>query len=105
MPTLTEDTEDVARPIPRSALRHRQLRPHVKPPVVAQTPRATRGRPHYEPHSTGGPPSGTRDPRGRTILTLGTGMVLTFALIFLGQLLLAWVNTTLDDLHYGRPLI
>jgi hypothetical protein len=30
-------------------------------------------------------------------------MVLTFALIFLGQLGLSWITVSLDDLHYGRP--
>jgi hypothetical protein len=105
MPTLTEDVEDTPRTLPRSAIRHRPLGPHaqVKPFVIVQTPRATRGKPHYEPHTTGGPPSGASPSRERTILTLGVGMVLTFTLIFLGQLLLAWVNTSLDDLHYGRP--
>jgi len=57
MPTLIQDVEDAPRAIPRSAIRHRPLSPHaqVKPFVVAQTPRATRGKPHYEPHTTGGP--------------------------------------------------
>ena len=107
MPTLIQDVEDVPRVIPRSAIRHRPLSPHaqVKPFVVVQTPRATRGKPHHDPHTTGGPPSGTSPSRERTVLTLGVGMVLTFALIFLGQLGLSWVNVSLDDLHYGRPLI
>ncbi len=105
MPTLTEDVDDTQRPIPRSAIRHRPLGSHATPSpfVVVQTPRATRGKPHHEPHTTGGPPSGTDASRERTILTLGIGMLLTFALIFLGQLALTWVNVTLDDLHYGRP--
>jgi hypothetical protein len=105
MPTLTEDVEDAPHAIPRSAIRHRPLDPHaqVKPFVVVHTPRATRGKPHHEPHTTGGPPSGASPSRERTVLTLGVGMVLTFTLIFLGQLGLAWINVTLDDLHYGRP--
>ncbi len=105
MPTLTEDVEDIPRAIPRSAIRHRPLGPHATPApfVVVQTPRATRGKPHHEPHTTGGPPSGASGSRERTILTLGVGMVLTFVLIFLGQLGLTWVNVNLDDLHYGRP--
>jgi hypothetical protein len=105
MPTLTQNVEDAPHVIPRSAIRHRPLSPHiqVKPFVVVQTPRATRGKPHHEPHTTGGSPSHTGTSRERTIITLGIGMVLTFTLIFLGQLGLAWVNVTLDDLHYGRP--
>ena len=105
MPTLTEDVEDAPRALPRSAIRHRPLGPHaqVKPFVVVQTPRATRGRPQNAPHTTGGPPSGMSPSRERTVLTLGIGMVLTFALIFLGQLGLSWINVSLDDLHYGRP--
>jgi hypothetical protein len=107
MPTLTKDVEDAPQALPRSAIRHRPLGPHtqVKPFVVAPIPRATRGRPHYEPHTTGGPPS-RRTPsqsRGRELFTLGTGMFVTLILVFLGQLLLAWVHTSLDDLHYGRP--
>jgi hypothetical protein len=103
--TLTKDVEDTPHAIPRSAIRHRPLDPHaqVKPFVVVHTPRATRGKPHHEPHTTGGPPSGASPSRERTVLTQGVGMVLTFALIFLGQLGLSWVNVTLDDLHYGRP--
>jgi hypothetical protein len=105
MPTLIQDVEDAPHALPRSAIRHRPLGPHtqVKPFVVVRTPRATRGKPHYEPHTTGGPPSGMSTSRERTFLTLGVGMVLTFTLIFLGQLLLAWINVSLDDLHYGRP--
>jgi hypothetical protein len=107
MPTLTEEKEDAPHAIPRSTIRHRPLGPHpqVRPFVVVQTPRATRGKPHQEPHTTGGPPS-RRTPsqgRGRSLFTLGTGMFVTLMLVFLGQLLLAWVNTSLDDLHYGRP--
>src|ERR1051326_2500290 len=106
MPTLaTKEAEEAQRLIPRSAIRHRPLDPHtpVRPFVVVQTPRATRGKPHYEPHTTGGPPSGKTVSREQLIITLAIGMVLTFTMIFLGQLLLAWINVTLDDLHYGRP--
>ena len=107
MPPLTKDVEDAPYALPRSAIRHRPLGPHiqVKPFVVVQTPRATRGKPHQEPHTTGGPPSRNRpsQSRGKSLFTLATGMFVTLTLVFLGQLLLAWVNITLDDLHYGRP--
>src|SRR6266702_5695820 len=106
MPTLTEDVEDAPYAIPRSAIRYRPLGPHsqVKPFIVAQTPRATRGRTHQEPHTTGGPPSGNTPGggQGRELFILGTGMLLTLLLVFLGQLVLVWVHTSLDDLHYGR---
>jgi len=34
---------------------------------------------------------------------IGIGMILAVALVLLGQLLMGWVGTTWDDLHYGRP--
>lgn len=103
MPSLTYDAEEA----PRSAIRHRPLssRAQRSPRVATPTPRATLGKPHHEPHTTGGPPSRKQPPRtrGRELFILGIGMLMTLILVFIGQFLLARASTTLDDLRYGRP--
>jgi hypothetical protein len=103
MPTLLQD--EAPRVVPRSALRHRPLVPEVRPFVVASTPRASLERRKHEPHTTGGPPSRLRKKAHEigSLLTLALGMLLTVSIIIAGQLVLQWIRTGLDDLHYGRP--
>ncbi len=38
-----------------------------------------------------------------SVLSLSVGMLFTFALVVLLSIVVPWVQTTLDDLHYGRP--
>jgi len=77
MPTLLEE-----RQLSRSAL-HTQV----------STPRASRAKQKHEPHTTGGP----------WLVYLVLGGLLAVLLLWVGQTLLNWVNTTVDDVRYGRP--
>ena len=37
------------------------------------------------------------------LIGVGIGMIFAVLLTLVGQLLIGWIGTTLDDLHYGRP--
>ncbi len=39
----------------------------------------------------------------RFLLPVGVGMILMLLVVVLGQWVLGWVQTSWDDLHYGRP--
>src|SRR5436853_4417726 len=106
MPTdLSEE-----RQLPRSAVRHRPIVADVLTQHV-KTPRASRARQHHEPHTTGGPPSvGASSPHRPKVpsirlIYLVLGMLISMMLLWAGQFIWNWGNTTLDDLHYGRPRI
>src|SRR5437764_672684 len=84
----------------------------IAPDVLTQhvkTPRASRPRPHHEPHTTGGPPSRVPRPRRRSkvpgiwLIYLVLGMLMAMVLLWLGQTVFVWSQQTLDDLRYGRP--
>lgn len=91
------------RQLPRSAVRHRPIAPDATQTHV-KTPRASRARQHHEPHTTGGPPSvHTSKARGIWLVYLVLGMLLACLLLWVGQIVWSWGNTTMDDLHYGRP--
>lgn len=89
------------RQLPRSAVRHRPIASDAIN-TQAKTPRASRARQHHEPHTTGGPPSASKT-RGPWLVYLVLGGLLAIMLLWLGQMLLGWVGTVSDDIHYGRP--
>jgi hypothetical protein len=109
MPVLTS-SERLA---PKSILRHRPIDPAfniVEPPRV---PRASRTQTH-KPSTPITTPidvpvwkySGKSQVHWRQhllMIGIGVGMVFAVLLVFLGQFLLGWLGTTMDDLHYGRP--
>jgi hypothetical protein len=37
------------------------------------------------------------------VFGIGVGMALAVLLVIVGQFLIGWIGTTMDDLHYGRP--
>ena len=100
MPTILEEYH-----LPRSVVRHRKVAPDVQ--TVVQTPRASRAKEQREPHTTGGPPlvssAHPSKARGTWLMYLVLGMLTAMALLWIGQMLWNWGQTTLDDLHYGRP--
>lgn len=110
MPILTSSDQVT----PRSILRHRPIGTHgtlAEPPRV---PRASRTQIHQPtPTSTPAPvhvPGGT-SAKARSsswqqrllVVGIGIGMILAVLLVFVGQLLVGWIGTSIDDLHYGRP--
>lgn len=109
MPVLTSSD----RLTPRSTLRHRPIDPATK---VAEPPRVARAsRTHtHKPSAAITVPidvpvwkhSGKSQMHWRQhllLLGIGVGMIIAVLLALLGQFLIGWVGTTLDDLHYGRP--
>jgi hypothetical protein len=109
MPVLTSSD----RLAPKSILRHRPIDPAfniVEPPRV---PRASRTQTHKPSAAITVPidvpvwkHSGKSQGNWRQhllMIGIGVGMVFAVLLVFLGQFLLGWLGTTMDDLHYGRP--
>ena len=109
MPVLTSSD----RLAPKSILRHRPIDPTfnvVEPPRV---PRASRTQTHKPSAAITVPidvpvwkHGGTSQVHWRQhvlIVGIGVGMVFAVLLVFVGQFLLGWLGTTMDDLHYGRP--
>lgn len=93
--------------MPRSALRHRPLAGAATPGPAPLYRRASRvqGPVQTQPAQTEAPV--TTRPRSRRrlhpLLSLGLGMIAMFALLLLLSLAVSWWNTTMDDLHFGRP--
>ena len=102
MPALeTKETQ-----MPRSALRHRPQGVAAAPGPAPLYRRASRvqGPVQTQPAQTEAPV--TRPPSRRRLhplLYLGLGMIAMLALWTLLSLAVSWWNTTMDDLHYGRP--
>ena len=101
---------DTASGMPRSALRHRPVMPDVQTQI--QTPRASRAKQMPEPQTAHvasashamQTPSKAHTPRRLSWLVyLVLGMFCACLLLWIGQMLLNWVNTVADDIHYGRP--
>ena len=94
--------------MPRSALCHRPIASDVEEFVVL-SPRASRGKLHSEPHSTGGPPflkkhaAPAQTRQRHPLLLMGLGMLATVLLLWVGLSIAAWETTLLDDVHYGYP--
>jgi hypothetical protein len=109
MPVLTSSDQMT----PRSILRHRPIGSNgtlIEPPRV---PRASRTHTQKPAATTTAPSnipvwkqSGKQQAQWRQralLVGIGAGMLLVITLGVLGQLLVGWIGTSLDDLHYGRP--
>jgi hypothetical protein len=109
MPVLTSSD----RLAPKSILRHRPIDPAfnvVEPPRV---PRASRTQTQKPSPAITVPidvpvwkHSGKSQVHWRQhvlIVGIGVGMVFAVLLVCVGQFLLGWLGTTMDDLHYGHP--
>lgn len=99
MPTLSSDAPITA----RSAVRHRPTHPDVQEWVVAPTLRASRAKPHQEPHTAGGLPSLKTFLQRNGRVSLLLGMILTLLLLWAGYSLLGWVTTVATNVEYGTP--
>ncbi len=102
MPALeTKETQT-----PRSALRHRPLREASTSSPAPLYRRASRvqGSVETQPPQTGTPVTRPRSRRRlHPLLSLDVGMIAMLALMLLLSVAVSWWNTTMDDLHYGRP--
>ena len=102
MPVLDTDQTQM----PRSALRHRPVRDAGAPGPAPLYRRASRvqGPVQIQPAQTEAPVTRPHSRRRlHPLLFLGLGMIAMFALLLLLSLIVSWWNTTMDDLHYGRP--
>src|SRR5438128_10531991 len=94
---------------PRSTLRHRPIHADGSNHETPLVPRASRMAPDLRGAkqtrlpSSSPPPARHGGARWHWLFFVGIGMLLTLTLVVLGQLFLAWVSLTWDDLHYGRP--
>jgi len=98
--------------IPKSTLRHRPLGFQTAIGEPPRVPRASRTQQHPSKVQTTTPeeiPIWKQARKSRSgwqqqrLLFLGIGMTLAVLIVFVGQLLMGWMSTTSDDLHYGRP--
>ena len=107
MPALTSEDQL----IPRSTLRHRPIGLDVKLTEPPRIPRASRTQTQLPKAITTTPVLVGKSVKAQSsswqqrllLIGVGTGMILAILLVFVGQLLVGWVATGLDDLHYGRP--
>jgi hypothetical protein len=106
MPVLTSSDHLTT----KSTLRHRPINPDAKleePPRVPRASRTQTQKPSTrttEPVHVAAPRSMRTLPRMQRLLVgVGIGMILAVLLTLVGQLLMGWIGTSLDDLHYGRP--
>ncbi len=109
MPVLTSSD----RLAPKSMLRHRPIDPDTKVTEPPRVPRASRTQTR-KPSVANTVPidvpvwkhSGKSQVHWRhhfLMLGIGVGMAFAVLLVILGQFLIGWMGTTMDDLHYGRP--
>jgi hypothetical protein len=92
--------------MPRSVLRHRPLSEADTAGPAPLYRRASRvqGSVETQPAQTGAQWTRQRSRRHlHPLLYLGLGMIAMLALWTLLSLAVSWWNTTMDDLHYGRP--
>ena len=109
MPVLTSTD----RLTPKSTLRHRPIDPDTKATEPPRIPRASRTQTHKPSAAITIPidvpvwkHSGKSQGEWRQhLLIVGIGVGMTFAvvLVVLGQVLIGWIGTAVNDLHYGRP--
>ena len=109
MPVLTSSD----RLAPKSILRHRPIDPAFNVLEPPRVPRASRTQTHKPSAAItvpidvpvwkhGGKPQ-VHWRQHVLIVGIGVGMIFAVLLVFVGQFLLGWLGTTMDDLHYGRP--
>ncbi len=108
MPVLTSSN----RLTPKSTLRHRPIisdTTREEPPRVRRASRTQTQQPAAPttaPEIPAWKPATRLRPRRRPrvpLVGIGVGMVIAVMVVWLGQLLLGWVGTSLDTLHYGYP--
>lgn len=99
MPTLSSDAPVIA----RSAVRYQPMHSDVHEWVVAPTLRASRARPHQEPHTAGGLPSLTTFMQKNRRVSLLLGMILALLLLWAGHGLLSWISMIANNVQYGSP--
>jgi hypothetical protein len=97
----------------KSTLRHRPISPNAKLSQPPRVPRASRTQTQKPAATTAAPidipvskqvKKQQAQWRQRALLVgIGAGMLLAITLGVLGQLLVGWIGTSLDDLQYGRP--
>ena len=95
---------------PKSVLRHRPLDSSAGTPKERPTvTRASRPAPYTKkivPPVSCLPSQKTSVKKSYSYLnltSLGIGMIVAIVAVLLGQLLIRWVSTTWDDIHYGNP--
>lgn len=94
---------------PKSVLRHRPLNSDnatKEKPTVIRASRPALTTKKIVPPVSCSPQKTTTLKKGSSPLhltSLGIGMMVAIVAVLLGQLLLGWLGTTWDDLHYGRP--
>jgi len=94
---------------PRSVLRHRPLNSDnatKEKPTVIRASRPALTTKKIVPPVSCSPQKTTTLKKGSSpihLTALGIGMMVAIVAVLLGQLLLGWLGTTWDDLHYGRP--
>ncbi len=85
---------------PKSAVRYRPVDPDV---ASEEPPRITRASRTQPTSKLPGLRRRTSSRLPRFLLPVGLGMILMLFVVVLGQWVLGWVQTSWDDLHYGRP--
>ncbi|HEV2662118.1 MAG TPA: hypothetical protein VGU68_16035 [Ktedonobacteraceae bacterium] len=111
MPTLTSTDDE--RLTPRSTLRHRPIAADTHQEEPPRVRRATRTQAPQPAATTTAPtdipawkPATRLRPRKQQsipMVAVGIGMVIAVIVVFLGQLVIGWIGTTWNDLHYGYP--
>lgn len=110
MPVLTSSD----RLAPKSMVRHRPIDPTTKAVEPPRIPRASRTQTHKPSATIAIPidvPVWKHDGKSQVapwrqhllMFGIGVGMALAILLVIVGQFLIGWIGTTMDDLHYGRP--
>ncbi len=111
MPVLTS-SDHLA---PKSVLRHRPIDSATKVVEPPRVPRASRTQTHKPSASITVPidvPAWKQGGKSQAAVpcqqhllmpAIGIGMIFAVLLVFLGQFLVGWIGTTMDDLRYGRP--
>lgn len=115
MPTLVQSDPFIQKS-PRSALRHRPIQSETgKQDVTVLTPRASQTKlsemadalttaiPVATPLARKRLSRNGGKMRGPWVVYLVLGMLMTMLLLWVGQSIWSWGNTTMDDLRYGRP--
>lgn len=92
---------------PKSILRHRPINSSEKteePPRISRASRVGQTKEPVQPFVSTTLPRTTSQQRPQSeLIWLGTGMLVALVAVLLGQLVVGWVTTTLDDWRYGRP--
>ncbi len=86
---------------PKSAVRSRPVPPDVATEEPPRIPRASRIQPTSKLPQRRWRRTLSRQPR--FLLPIGVGMILMLGIVIVGSVVLGWVQTASDDLHYGRP--